>query len=155
MINNKGKKFAKDYWTTVVVQEASNYISLGESYGKKGDKNWEYIALAEGWANYREWKMCKTYLKYNPITKVKYDPNPINDDYYATPKHFLTKIYYRYSGLFVDFNGIFSDKEIENAISNNNSIKSFNEYIINNLRNSLKRDYIKRKLEYYETVNFE
>lgn len=35
MINNKGKKFAKDYWTMVVVQEASNYISLGESYGKK------------------------------------------------------------------------------------------------------------------------
>jgi hypothetical protein len=154
MINEKGKDFATKYWTTIVRQEASNYTKTKDSYGEKGDKNWEYIALAEGWANYRQWKMSKQYLKYNSITKVSYEPTSDNKTYNLSPKNFINRIYYRYSGLFVDLNGIYSDKEIENAISKNQSIGSFNKYIIENLEILEKLDYVKKKLNYYETTNF-
>ena len=119
-----------------------------------GDNNWEYIALAEGWANYRQWKMCKEYMQYNSITKVSYEPTSDNKTYNLSPKNFINRIYYRYSGLFVDLNGIYSDKEIENAISKNQSIGSFNKYIIENLEILEKLDYVKKKLNYYETTNF-
>ena len=36
----------------------------GDSYGKKGDNNWQQVALCEGWANYIEYKMPYKYLKY-------------------------------------------------------------------------------------------
>lgn len=119
MINNKGKKFAKDYWTTVVVQEASNYISLGESYGKKGDKNWEYIALAEGWANYRQWKMSKQYLKYNSLTRTS---DELSNEYSETPRHYKGYIQYRYAGFIFELNDFLSDEYIEKLFAKSNSI---------------------------------
>ena len=102
----------------------------------------------------RRWKMSKEYMQYNSITKVSYEPTSDNNTYNLSPKNFINRIYYRYSGLFVDLNGIYSDKEIENAISKNQSIGSFNKYIIENLEILEKLDYVKKKLNYYETTNF-
>ena len=72
MINNKGYNFASDYWSHNVYQQAKNAITSPDKnpYGVKGDENWEYIALSEGWANYREWNMCLKYLKYNTLSQT-------------------------------------------------------------------------------------
>lgn len=127
MINKKGKDFATEYWTTIVRQEASNYTKTKYSYGKKGDKNWEYIALAEGWANYRQWKMSKQYLKYNSLTLTN---NNKSNSYYYTPLKYKNEICYRYSSLIYELNSIITDSTIELAISNSSSISEFRDNII-------------------------
>ena len=148
MINNKGKNFAKDYWTTVVVQEASNYISSGKSYGKKGDKNWEYIALAEGWANYREWKMCKTYLKYNSITYHK-ELEPLYD---RDPADEKDKIHYRYAGLIKDLNKVIrNDKIYEKCIATCSTINMFKEDLLKKYPNN--KNIINTKFKAYEELD--
>ncbi len=128
MINNKGIMWASNYWTKVVTQEGLNGVNKGDIYGKKGDNNWEYIALAEGWANYREWKMCKTYLKYNSITEIK---GPTLDPYYDTdPADMTEHINYRYGGLLKNLNIYISDKIFEKAISSNTSIKGLKQQLL-------------------------
>jgi hypothetical protein len=37
----------------------------GDPYGLRGEERWQIIALSEGWANYREWLLTKTYLFYD------------------------------------------------------------------------------------------
>lgn len=63
MKREKNYLWASDYWSHVVLQEARNYINTGSSYGGKGGDNWQIIALAEGWANYREEYMARMYLQ--------------------------------------------------------------------------------------------
>ncbi|MDR1227208.1 MAG: hypothetical protein LBK47_09990, partial [Prevotellaceae bacterium] len=77
MGSEKGYYWASDLWSHVVLQEAKNDINTSSSYGSKGDDNWQVIALAEGWANYREWNLARRYLNYNiygedPDTHVPY-----------------------------------------------------------------------------------
>jgi len=64
VMNEKGYWAGSSYWSGVVGTEVGHSISsLSKgSYGKRGDSNWEQIALVEGWANYIAWKMPNTYL---------------------------------------------------------------------------------------------
>jgi hypothetical protein len=62
MKSEKNYFWASDYWSNIVLQEASNATKTGSSYGKKGDANWQILALAEGWANYREEYLARTKL---------------------------------------------------------------------------------------------
>lgn len=149
MLNHKGKEYATTYWTTIVKQEFKNSISGDKkTYGKKGDKNWEYIALAEGWANYREWKMCMKYLEYNPISEVI---GPTLDPFYDRDPADETKlIYYRYGGLLKDLNKIISDKVFEETISSTSSISGLRQQLL-----QLNPRYINKindKFDYYEAL---
>jgi len=66
--NDKGYGAASAFWTSLVGTEGGHSITSGKSsYGKKGDSNWQQVALCEGWANYTEYKMPYKYLGY-------YDP---------------------------------------------------------------------------------
>jgi hypothetical protein len=62
MKSEKNAFWASDYWSHVVLQEVKNHKNTGGSYGSKGDDNWQVIALAEGWAYYREEYLARTYL---------------------------------------------------------------------------------------------
>lgn len=118
MINNKGYNFASDYWSHNVYQQAKNATSAqdGIPYGEKGDKNWQYIALSEGWANYRQWKLAKSFLNYNSINNKYPTSNPL--DY--------THIFvYNYASMFYRLSSIgCSDKEIELALSKSKTLQS-------------------------------
>jgi hypothetical protein len=76
MINEKGILWASDYWSANVYQQAKNTIENGRPYGAKGESRWQQIALSEGWANYREELMARSYLS---------DP-----DYVGTTNSFLS-----------------------------------------------------------------
>ena len=82
--NEKGYGTASAFWTSLVGAEVGNsIISLGSgSYGKKGDTNWQQIALCEGWANYvGSWKMPYKYLSYyNPRSGFPYDYQDMFDE---------------------------------------------------------------------------
>lgn len=73
--NEKGYGAATAFWTSLVGTEGGHSItSLGKSsYGKKGDNNWEQVALCEGWANYREWSQMKDFLKFDALGLSNYD----------------------------------------------------------------------------------
>ena len=118
MINNKGYNFASDYWSHNVYQQAKNATSAqdGSPYGKKGDENWQYIALSEGWANYRQWKLAKSFLNYNSINN-KYPT--------STPLDYTHIFVYNYASMFYRLSSIgCSDKEIELAISKSKTLQS-------------------------------
>jgi hypothetical protein len=65
MITVKGLLWASDYWSANVYQQAKNEIDNDNAYGSKGDTRWQIIALSEGWANFREWKLAGKYLSYS------------------------------------------------------------------------------------------
>jgi hypothetical protein len=69
MSSEKGYFWASDLWSHVVLQEAKNAIKTNDSYGSRGDDSWQVIALAEGWAYYREWDLARRYLRWNSLTK--------------------------------------------------------------------------------------
>ena len=128
MINNKGYNFASDYWSHNVYQQAKNAITSPDKnpYGVKGDENWEYIALSEGWANYREWNMCLKYLKYNTLSQTT---NINNKNYKYKPTIYNGYIEYRYAGLMSDLNNMISETIIEEAISTSTTINQFRNYL--------------------------
>lgn len=66
VINEKGYWTAYDFWSHMIGTEVGhNVVTLGKDcYGKKGDGNWEQVALCEGWAYYRGWKTPSNYLGY-------------------------------------------------------------------------------------------
>ena len=121
MINNKGYNFASDYWSHNVYQQAKNAITSPDKnpYGVKGDENWEYIALSEGWANYRQWKMSKQYLKYNSLARTS---DELSNEYSETPRHYKGYIQYRYAGFIFELNDFLSDEYIEKLFAKSNSI---------------------------------
>jgi len=73
MIKNIGIISASDYWSANIYQQEANQIGSGRPYGSKGDSRWQQIALSEGWANYREWKMAKQQLNGYDIYPYIYD----------------------------------------------------------------------------------
>ena len=60
MKNRLGLWTASDFWSKNIYQQVSNHFSSAgvSPYGEKGDKNWEVIALTEGWGYYREMRLC-------------------------------------------------------------------------------------------------
>jgi len=80
MKTDKNLLWASDYWSKVVYQQAKNELSAGSPYGKKGDSNWQRIALTEGWANYRQEDLTRRYLPKK---------NPTDPDYVATNRPLL------------------------------------------------------------------
>ena len=44
--------------------EVGHSLLSSNSYGVRGDSNCQQVALCEGWAYYRGWKMPNTYLGY-------------------------------------------------------------------------------------------
>ena len=134
MINNKGKDFATKYWTTVVHQEAFNSLKdMKNTYGQKGDDNWEYIALAEGWACYRQKLMCSKHINYN----------------HKIPTYSL--LITNYSNMYFQLKNIgISDKQLENSLSVSNSINSFKINLLNQVNNTKQQNLIKEKFKTYE-----
>jgi hypothetical protein len=66
MKNDKGYWPASGYWSSLIGTEVGHSMLTfgGSSYGSKGDSNWEQVALCEGWAYYRGWKLGSAYLSY-------------------------------------------------------------------------------------------
>ena len=100
MISDHGFKLASEFWSTNVVQQAYNDISKDNPYGKKGDPNWQQIALSEGWANYRQWKMSRDYLGWNSISKMSWKDAP------HTPSNYNLKFPRYYAQMFELLEGI-------------------------------------------------
>ena len=73
MKSDKNLLWASDYWSKVVYQQAKNELSAGSPYGKKGDSNWQIIALAEGWANYRQEDLTRRYLGNPHYVATRHD----------------------------------------------------------------------------------
>lgn len=69
--SEKNYAWASDYWSANVYQQVNN--GSDNPYGKKGDSQWQLIALSEGWAYYREWKMAKDYLGWNSLSNGTFD----------------------------------------------------------------------------------
>ena len=147
MINNKGIFFASKYWSNNVYQQAKNATtSPGRfPYGKKGDDYWEYIALSEGWANYRQWKLSKEYLKYNSITNIK-----SSYLYDKTPSYRINDIEYRYAALIDEMSSFISEKVFEKAISSCNTVNEFKNLLI--CEKSNYATIIKNKFDTYENL---
>ena len=100
MKSEKSASWASDQWSHVVLQEAKNYINTGGSYGSRGDDNWQVIALAEGWAYYREWGLARTQLAWNSLTNRNWsESTETPDSYYSIrPNNFpetFTRMFYR------------------------------------------------------------
>ncbi|MDR2814301.1 MAG: hypothetical protein LBB79_06575 [Prevotellaceae bacterium] len=68
MKSENGKSWASGYWSTIVYQEAKNELTKETPYASKGGDDWQAIALAEGWANYRQWDLARRYLRWNTLT---------------------------------------------------------------------------------------
>ncbi len=149
MKNNKGVWFASKYWSNNVYQQAKNAMTSpnGDPYGAKGGDYWEYIALSEGWANYRQWKISKEFLKYNSIQMVKYG----NSRYDATPYSRVNEIEYRYAALINDISSYVSDKVFEKGIASCNTISEFKNYLIREKSNYA--TIIKKEFDKYEEFN--
>ena len=149
MKNNKGEWFASKYWSNNVYQQAKNAMTSpnGDPYGKKGGDYWEYIALSEGWANYRQWKISKEFLKYNSIQMVKYG----HSKYDATPYSRVNEIEYRYAALINDISSYVSDKVFEKGIASCNTISEFKNYLIREKSNYA--TIIKNEFDKYEEFN--
>jgi len=76
MLAEKGLLWASDYWSANVYQQASNtiYDADDSPYGHKGNPNWQIIALSEGWANFRAWRMCNEHLGWPDYLNLSTDP---------------------------------------------------------------------------------
>lgn len=59
----KGHGVASGYWSHLVGTEVGHNLTGNGSYGVYGDNNWEQVALCEGWANYREYRLKLNYLE--------------------------------------------------------------------------------------------
>ena len=64
MKESKGYYPASLFWSSLVETEAASFLSTS-GYGKKGDSNWQQVALCEGWASFIEWKTSKYYLAFD------------------------------------------------------------------------------------------
>lgn len=138
MKSEKGFLWASDYWSHVVLQEASNYEKTGGSYGNKGDTNWQIIALAEGWANYREWDLARRYLNYNIYGENSETHVPYYFDDYST------SIAIFYGGMF--------DRLVTLGCSFVNIEKSLCAYSIGAFRNNLTGKYPNRQQRITEII---
>jgi hypothetical protein len=99
MKSDKGYWWASDYWSTVVYREAKNAITTSSSYGSKGDDSWQVIALAEGWAYYREWDLARRYLRWDALDRQDWSDNSRTPDQFyqiTIPEHFP----YYFAGMF-------------------------------------------------------
>jgi hypothetical protein len=83
MKKEKGYFWASDYWSHIVLQEASNDMNNGVTYGTKGNANWQIIALTEGWAYYREWRMAIDHLGWRDAMNISSD-NSGRERYFTT-----------------------------------------------------------------------
>jgi hypothetical protein len=97
MGSEKGYYWASDLWSHVVLQEAKNDINTNNSYGSRGDDNWQVIALAEGWANYREWDLARRYLRWNSLTRTAWTSTsllPVRGNYlFEFPEDYVPMFY--------------------------------------------------------------
>jgi hypothetical protein len=101
MKSEKGYWWASDYWSTLVYREITNSaFKGGNPYGSKGDDSWQIIALAEGWANYREWDLARRYLAWNSLTGAVWTATstlPTSNSFYRTwlgyPQYYACMFY--------------------------------------------------------------
>jgi len=151
--NEKGYGISSAFWTSLVGTEGGNSIaSLGSSsYGKKGDSNWQQVALCEGWANYREWSQMKDFLKFDAILMSSYygtsRPKDYNGSTYNTKKFpvYYTRIF---------------DELFLLGCSYSNIEKSMTSKTFSGFKDNLisiyptKSDSITAKINRYEAYNF-
>jgi len=141
MISEKGIFFASDYWSANVYRQASN------GYGKKGDSDWQIIALSEGWANYREWLLCRNKLGYDVFSQEAYN-------WYLArrPQNYILGFPRCYAGMFDELQLLgCSYTNMERALAS----KTFGEYKNNLIKYQPSlSDSINEILNRYEAYNF-
>ncbi|MDR2423126.1 MAG: hypothetical protein LBD59_00190 [Prevotellaceae bacterium] len=97
MKSEKGYYWASDYWSNIVLREASNSVNTGSSYGQRGGDGWQIIALTEGWAYYREWDLARRFLSWNSITQVAWTSTslmPVRGNYTLVfPRNYIPMFY--------------------------------------------------------------
>ena len=73
--NENGYSDASSFWSSVVGTEGGHGITTfgDNSYGVKGDNNWQQVGLVEGWAFYREWVLMKDFFEFDTYKGEKYD----------------------------------------------------------------------------------
>lgn len=72
MWNQNGYNYAVRYWNKLYAKQLFGY-------GKKGDANWDMVALAEGWANYCAYYFSNKYLSSGiNLGEAKYKEYPRN-----------------------------------------------------------------------------
>ncbi len=96
--NDKGFLWASDYWSRNVYQQARNEIATDSPYGSKGDENWQIIALAEGWASYREETFIQIgRFRYLIVTTSKLNFLSLYPKLLITMKHYLVTTFFIFS----------------------------------------------------------
>ena len=124
MKKNKGFWWASDYWSKNVYRQVSN----SDTYGKKGDPDWQIIALSEGWANFIEWHLAKNKLGYNTIAEEPWQDAPKNPNQYRwKEEHFpisSMEMYY-----LLHEQGVYL-KDLEKIMSSSRTIARFKEDLV-------------------------
>lgn len=133
MQSDKGKTWGDEYWSMIVYQEVKNSLKTGGSYGKKGDDNWQIIALAEGWANYRQWYLSNKHLGENDLGYYY--------DYYGKKIAFY---FDDYSSVAVYYGGMF-DRLNKIGCSFLNLEKSLCTYSISGFKDNIVAKYPTKK----------
>jgi len=138
---------ASGNWITNVNQKASNYVNTIHSHGNKGDANWQIIALSEGWANYREWLLCRDKLGYDVFSQKAYDWNNAR-----RPQNYILDFPRYYAGMFDELQLLgCSYTNMERALAS----KTFGEYKNNLIKYQPSlSDSINEILNRYEAYNF-
>ncbi|MDR2651408.1 MAG: hypothetical protein LBC68_03715 [Prevotellaceae bacterium] len=114
---NFDSQTAVEYWNYVVFYEADHTLNYNrDTYGSKGDWEWERIALTEGWAKFREWYLGIRYLNYNILNPT----NSSGEIYYFTdnPLWQNDEFNFEYAGMFQElYNANCKMQNLEKALS--------------------------------------
>ncbi len=114
---SSGLTEASYYWSEIISYEGEYYLNTGHPYGSVNVGNWEIIALAEGWANYREWYMGNVYLGYDNQKQYEFGNRKMLDRYYSL---FFSLLY----------NHGISMREMEHALANTHSLSEFKDNLL-------------------------
>jgi hypothetical protein len=134
MISEKGLWWASDYWSANVYRQVKNELDDGSPYGSYGDTRWQIIALSEGWASYREWKLANEKLGWK-------DALNYSTDYIGRARYFNERKFpITYGEMF--------DKLVHAGCSYQNIEKSLSTYSVTGFRDILisKHPFLKDKI---------
>jgi hypothetical protein len=122
--NERGFDAAKSYFIEYGKMLVMNYLSGKNEgnvvYGKKGEKNWQSIAMSEGWAKYNEWLLAKKHIQYNSLYQVMWNYDKRTPMAKYLEKYKEKDFPFNYSVMFYELhNAGCSIKDMEISLSTN------------------------------------